>query len=149
MPRWAFAAVLIVAGCAGARQRAVPLIVCSPSVATAPDTTVYAAESVSQRPVRLSGPMPLYPQLMRENRVSASLVLRVVIDAGGHPDTASVRVQSARGLAVEFVPSATAAVLGSTFSPAIRCGRAVRVRVQVPFHFEVDTTSRANPYHLR
>ena len=150
MPRGAFAAVLILAGCAGARQRAAPVVVCPPPGAAAgSDTTVYDANAVSQRPVFLSHPRAVYPPLMRENGVSGSVVLDVVIDVRGYPDTASLHVQPVSGLDVEFVPSATAAVLGSRFSPGIRCGHPVRVRVHVPLHYSVDTTKWVDPYHLR
>ena len=99
--------------------------------AGARDSTL--ATVVEQPPAVLSCPTPVYPPQIRPAQMEATVVLAFIIDTLGRVEPGWVRVMSASS--GELVNSAMDAVLGCKFRPARVAGKAVRVRVDLPFNF--------------
>jgi protein TonB len=94
---------------------------------------VYAAEVLEERPVRIGGPAPLYPELLRRARIEGHVTVECVVDTAGRTEPGSVKiVASTHPLLEQPVRDAAAAWL---FQPGRMDGRAVRVRVRVPLNF--------------
>ena len=93
-------------------------------------------------PEVLSGPIPVYPELLRQAGVEGQVVLEARVDSTGRVQRASIAVVSSthRG----FVEPARQALLATLFRPAHVNGRAVSVLVRVPFAFSIRSgTGRA------
>jgi protein TonB len=84
-------------------------------------------------PVMLAGPVPAYPELLRQAGVQGRVVLEVVVDTAGRVEPGSFVVVTAVHGA--FVTSAQQALAGTLFRPARVHGRGVRVRVSIPIDF--------------
>jgi len=84
-------------------------------------------------PVVLSGPLPRYPELLRQAGIQGRVVLEAVVDTTGRVDAASIHVIYATNPA--FIEGARAALAASLFRPGRVGGHAVRVRVRIPFEF--------------
>ena len=91
------------------------------------------ASLVEQLPVRLAGPVPAYPELLRQAGVQGRVVLEAVVDTAGRVESGSILVVSAAhpGLGAP----ARQALAATLFRPARVRGRAVRVRVRIPMDF--------------
>jgi TonB family protein len=88
---------------------------------------------VDQLPVLLAGPVPAYPELLRQAGVQGRVVLEAVVDTTGHIEPGSwVVVGSAHPGLVAPAQQALAATL---FRPARVAGVAVRVRVRIAIDF--------------
>jgi TonB family protein len=103
----------------------------------------YSEDEVEERPERLSGPLPQYPDSLRAAGVSGRVVLEVVVDSSGHVEPGSVQVVSSTN--TEFAASASHCVLATTFRPGRINGRPVRTVTTIPFDFSVATTARPGP----
>ena len=88
---------------------------------------------VEAPPVLLAGPVPAYPDLLRQAGVHGRVVLEAVVDAAGHVEPGSVVVVASAHPA--FVAPAQQALLASLFRPARMGGVAVRVRVRLAIDF--------------
>jgi len=84
-------------------------------------------------PMLLAGPVPAYPELLRQAGVQGRVMLEAVVDTGGHVEPGSIVVVAAAHLG--FVAPARQAVAAMLFRPARVRGRAVRVRVRIPMDF--------------
>jgi periplasmic protein TonB len=84
-------------------------------------------------PVMLAGPVPAYPELLRQAGVQGRVVLEVVVDTAGRVEPGSFVVVSAAHPA--FVASAQRTLAAALFRPARVHGRGVRVRVSIPIDF--------------
>ncbi len=99
------------------------------------------------RPQVTGHPSLQYPPGLRERRVDGRVVMQAIIDATGHVEPGSVRdlwPENTPRLAGRreadyraFVASAREVVLGSQYAPGRIGTCAVRVRVQIPFNFQV------------
>jgi TonB family protein len=90
----------------------------------------------------LTGPLPAYPELLRQAGVQGTVVLEAVVDTTGRVLAASIEVVSATNPA--FVASARQALSATLFRPATVGGRPVRVRVRIPYDFAIrNGTGRA------
>ncbi len=87
----------------------------------------------SEGPEVLSGPLPWYPELLRQAGIQGRVVLESTVDTTGRVEPASVTVVSATNPA--FVEPAREALLATLFRPAEVGGRAARMRVRIPFEF--------------
>jgi protein TonB len=96
----------------------------------------FAAEMVEERPERIGGPAPRYPELLRQAGIDGRVVVECVVDTAGRAEPGSVRVVAATNPL--FEGPAREAVAASVFRPGRLAGRAVRVRVQVPVVFSVS-----------
>ena len=92
-----------------------------------------AALFSDETPVVLSGPLPRYPELLRQAGVQGRVVLEAVVDTTGRVDAASIHVIYATNPG--FIAGARAALAASLFRPGRVGGQAVRVRVRIPFEF--------------
>ena len=114
----------------------------SPGTAVSP-TEIYAPAMVEERPERLGGPEPRYPEMLRQAGIEGQVVVECVIDTLGRAEPASIRVvASSHPL---FEAPAREAVAASSFRPARLDGRAVRVRVQLPLNFQLERGGAGRP----
>ena len=88
---------------------------------------------VDQLPAILAGPIPSYPDLLRQAGIQGRVVLELVVDTVGHVEPGSIVVVSAAHPG--FVAAARQAVAATLFRPARVRGHAVRVRVRIPMEF--------------
>jgi protein TonB len=86
-------------------------------------------------PEVLAGPLPAYPDLLRQAGIEGRVLLEAVIDTSGRVMRDSILVVSATNLG--FVTPARQALLATLFRPALIGGRPVRMRVRVPFEFTI------------
>jgi TonB family protein len=86
-------------------------------------------------PEVLTGPLPAYPELLRQAGVQGQVVLEAVVDTTGRVQPASISVVSATHPG--FVAPARQALVATLFRPARVGGRAVSMLVRVPFDFTI------------
>ena len=86
-------------------------------------------------PEVLSGPLPLYPDLLRQAGVEGQVVLEARVDSTGRVQKGSVSVVFATHPG--FVEPARQALVVTLFRPARVNGRAVAMLVRVPFAFSI------------
>jgi TonB family protein len=86
-------------------------------------------------PEVLSGPLPLYPDLLRQAGVEGQVVLEARVDSTGRVQKGSVSVVFATHPG--FVEPARQALMTTLFRPARVNGRAVAMLVRVPFAFSI------------
>jgi protein TonB len=96
---------------------------------------IYAANLVEDRPERIGGPEPRYPEMLRQAGIEGQVVVECVIDTSGRAEPGSIRVVSSTHAL--FERPARQAVEASVFRPARLDGRTVRVRVQLPLNFRM------------
>jgi TonB family protein len=77
--------------------------------------------------------MPIYPASLREAGVSGRVMLTLIVDTTGHAEAASIRVLDATNNL--FIEPAIASSQSCRFTPALRNGLPVRVRVSLPISF--------------
>jgi protein TonB len=96
---------------------------------------VYLEAVVEERPERLTGPNPQYPDLLRQAGVSGRVLVQGVIDTTGRAIPSTVRiVQSPHA---GFDDAARRVMLQSLFRPGRVAGRAVKVLVNLPVDFTI------------
>lgn len=88
---------------------------------------------VDQVPAILAGPIPAYPDLLRQAGIQGRVLLEAVVDTVGHVERGSIVVVAAAHPG--FVAAARQAIAATLFRPARVRGRAVRVRVRIPMDF--------------
>ncbi len=94
---------------------------------------VFSAEVLEEPPVRIGGPDPAYPDLLRRAKIGGQVTIECVVDTAGRTEQGSVRiVQSTHAL---FEQPAREAAAAWIFQPGRIDGRAVRVRVRIPLIF--------------
>lgn len=86
-------------------------------------------------PQVLTGPLPVYPELLRQAGIQGRVVLEAIVDSGGRVVPASIAVVSATNPA--FVAPARQALLATLFRPALVGGRIVAVHVRIPYDFTI------------
>lgn len=105
------------------------------------DTTAHLADSLSaaafdslvERPSLISCPRPIYPPQLRREEMQGLVLVAFTVDTLGAVEEGSVRVEATSNGAL--VNSAMAAALGCKFRPARISGKAVRLRLRLPFNF--------------
>jgi protein TonB len=110
---------------------------------TVSPTAVYTSTMVEERPERVGGPEPRYPEMLRQAGIEGQVVVECVIDTSGRAEPGSIRVISSSH--VLFEQPAREAVKASVFRPARLDGRSVRVRVQLPLNFRMARSGPASP----
>lgn len=106
-------------------------------------TAIYAPTMVEERPERIGGPDPRYPEVLRQAGIEGEVLVECVLDTLGRVEPGSIRIVSSTH--VLFERPAREAVAASAFRPARLDGRAVRVRVQLPLNFRMARGAPANP----
>lgn len=98
------------------------------------DPGVWGIAAVGQEgPEVLTGPIPAYPELLRHARIQGHVVLEAIVDSTGRVLPESILVISATNPG--FVAPARQALVATLFRPARIGGRAVPMRVRLPFEF--------------
>ena len=106
------------------------------SVYTSGSQTTGRSALLSEQPADiLTGPIPVYPELLRQAGVQGRVVLEAVVDTTGRVLAPSILVVSATNPG--FVASARQALLTTLFRPALVGGRPVRMRVRIPYEFTI------------
>lgn len=96
----------------------------------------YLESVVEERPERVSGPLPRYPDILRQAGIDGRVVVEAIIDTTGHAERGSIKVLSTTNQL--FEAPAKECIAQTVFRPGRIAGRAVRVRVQVPLNFQVN-----------
>ena len=91
--------------------------------------------AVGTAPEVLSGPLPVYPELLRQAGIEGQVILEARVDSTGRVQGTSVSVVSATHAG--FVEPARQALIATLFRPARVNGRAVLMLVRVPFAFSI------------
>ena len=101
---------------------------------------VYMEAVVEERPELLSGPQPVYPDLLRQAGVQGRVIIQAIIDTTGRAEPPSVKVIQSPNPG--FDQPAKQAVLRALFRPARVHGRPVRVLVNIPYDFKITGARR-------
>jgi protein TonB len=115
----------------------------SPSAATTGDgeSAVWAAAIGQEGPEVLTGPVPLYPELLRQAGIQGRILLEAIVDTSGRVSADSILVVFATNPA--FVRVARQALIATLFRPALVGGKPVRMRVRVPYEFTIRSGTRS------
>jgi protein TonB len=97
---------------------------------------VYLEAVVEERPERLSGPQPQYPEILRQAGVQGRVIVQAVIDTTGRAIPNTVRVVQTPHSG--FDQPSKNLVLQSLFRPGRVSGRAVKVLVSVPIDWSLN-----------
>ena len=90
----------------------------------------------------LTGPLPIYPDLLRQAGIQGRVVLQAVVDTTGRVLSQSISIVSATNPG--FVAPARQALLATLFRPAMVGGTPVRMLVRIPYEFAIrNGTGRA------
>ena len=108
-----------------------------PVITEAPSSVSYSIDEVDQRATRISGPDPVYPEIMESVGIEGVVRLRFVVGANGRVEANSVVVISSTNKA--FESNAIEAVVRSTYRPAQIRGQAVRQMVEQNIRFTAST----------
>ena len=103
---------------------------------TVSGSDMIVARLATEPPMRLSGPPPRYPPLLRTAGIAGEVTLEFVVDTAGHPEPGSLRVVTASHKG--FVSEARVAILGSVYRPGRLHGHPVRVLVRQTVVFRID-----------
>jgi len=83
----------------------------------------------------LTAPLPLYPDLLRQEGVQGRVVLEAVVDTTGRVSAQSISVVSTTNTG--FVAPARQALLATLFRPAMIGGKPVQMLVRIPYEFAI------------
>ena len=105
-------------------------------------TTGWSGVPTEEQAEVLTGPLPVYPDLLRQAGVQGRVVLEAVVDTTGRVHAPSILVVSATHPG--FVAPARHALLATLFRPAIVRGKPIQMRVRIPYEFAIrNGTGRA------
>ncbi len=102
----------------------------------------YLESVVEERPERVQGPLPRYPDILRQAGIDGHVVLEAVVDTAGRVEHGSIRVLSSTNQL--FEQPAKECLAATVFRPGRIAGRAVRVRIQQPFNFALNKGGLGN-----
>jgi len=103
----------------------------------------YLESVVEERPERIGGPPPRYPEILKQAGIDGHVMVEAIIDTTGHAERGSIRILSSTNQL--FEQPSREAVAASVFRPGKISGRAVRVRVQVPINFGIAKGGLGGP----
>jgi periplasmic protein TonB len=106
-------------------------------------TSVYAEAVVEEKPELLSGPPPIYPELLKEAGIQGRVILRAIVDTTGRVDPASVSI--VKSPHPGFNEPTRQWVIKALFRPARIHGQAVRVLINLPFDYSFGPSSAGKP----
>jgi len=96
---------------------------------------VFMESIVEEKPVVLSAPPPLYPDLLRQAGIQGRVMVQAVIDTTGRAEPGSVKIVLSPNPG--FDQPARQYMLKALFRPARVHGRAVRVLIALPIDFRI------------
>lgn len=97
---------------------------------------VLSVDVVQEKPERLSGPPPVYPELLKQAGIEGTVVLRAIVDTTGRIEPNSVQIIASPNPG--FDQPAKTMILKSLYRPARVYGRAVRVLIEQPISFTLQ-----------
>lgn len=97
------------------------------------DTTVYDTAQVTERPRLRVAPELTYPVIRRELGIAGRVIVGVIIDADGSPESNSAQI--VRKVDPVLDRQALNWIGGASYWPACRAGRPVRARIAQPVDF--------------
>jgi len=97
---------------------------------------VFVEAIVDEPPIRLSGPPPVYPPLLKDAQIEGRVIFELVVGVDGHPEEETLKVIESSNRA--FERNARAAVLGSVYRPGRMRGMPVRVLIRQPITFTIQ-----------
>ncbi len=100
-----------------------------------PSGETFLAESVDERPVRLSGPLPRYPERLHQDGIEGTVLIEFVIDTMGRVKEESILILRSTNPA--FEAPTREVIRQSLYSPGRVRGRAVRVLVSQQLSFNI------------
>jgi TonB family protein len=101
---------------------------------------VFAENLVEEKPERLSGPPPVYPELLKQAQIQGRVLVQAVVDTLGRAEPNSIKILQSPNPG--FDQPAKTLVLKSLFRPARVHGRAVRVQINIPIDFRITPGSK-------
>ncbi len=99
-------------------------------------TQTFLEAAVDERPERLSGPYPRYPEMLRQAGIEGFVLLEFVIDTSGHVEEGSLKVLQSTNRA--FEGPAKIVITRSLYRPGRVRGQAVRVLVSQRIGFTIQ-----------
>ena len=99
-------------------------------------TMTFREAAVDERPERLSGPLPRYPEMLRQAGIEGSVMLEFVIDTSGRVEAALIKVLQSTNRA--FEGPAKDVIRRSLYRPGRVRGQAVRVLVTQQIGFTIQ-----------
>lgn len=96
---------------------------------------VFMEAIVEEKPTVLSGPIPVYPELLKQAQIQGRVLVQAIVDTLGRAEPSSVKVLQSPNPG--FDQSAKTYVLKALFRPARVHGRAVRVLIQIPIDYRI------------
>jgi TonB family protein len=99
------------------------------------DSAIFDPTLTDEPPLLLSAPVPAYPPLLRQAGIQGWVTVLAVVDTMGRAEAASLRVVSSPNPG--FDRPALDCLRRALFRPGRVHGRAVRVLVSVPLHFNL------------
>ena len=99
-------------------------------------TQTFLEAAVDERPERLSGPYPRYPEMLRQAGIEGFVLLEFVIDTSGHVEEGSLKVLQSTNRA--FEGPAKIVIRRSLYRPGRVRGQAVRVLVSQRIGFTIS-----------
>jgi len=96
---------------------------------------VFMEAIVEEKPSVLSGPIPVYPELLKQAQIQGRVLVQAVIDTLGRAELNSVKILQSPNPG--FDQSARQYVLKALFRPARVHGRAVRVLINIPIDYKI------------
>ncbi len=96
----------------------------------------FMESAVDERPERLSGPLPRYPEMLRQAGIEGVVLLEFVIDTSGRVEEESVKVLQSTNRA--FEGPARTVIERSLYRPGRVRGQAVRVLVSQQIGFTIQ-----------
>ena len=96
----------------------------------------YLESVVEERPERISGPLPHYPEILKQAGIDGHVVIEAIIDTTGHAERGSIKILSTTNQL--FEQPSKEFMAASVFRPGKIAGRAVRVRIQQPLNYTVS-----------
>ena len=99
-------------------------------------TQTFLETAVDERPERLSGPYPRYPEMLRQAGIEGTVLLEFVIDTSGRVEEATLKVLQSTNRA--FEGPAKDVIRKSLYRPGKVRGQAVRVLVSQQIGFTIQ-----------
>ncbi len=99
-------------------------------------SVTFREAAVDERPERLSGPLPRYPEMLRQAGIEGSVMLEFVIDTSGRVEAALIKVLQSTNRA--FEGPAKDVIRRSLYRPGRVRGQAVRVLVTQQIGFTIQ-----------
>ena len=96
---------------------------------------VFMEAIVEEKPSVLSGPVPVYPELLKQAQIQGRVIVQAVIDTLGRAEPNTIKILQSPNPG--FDQPSRNYVLKTLFRPARVHGRAVRVLINIPIDYKI------------